>query len=632
MLSLIREPIQGEEQMRDPAAERAAIDAEIEGMTLGHVLERNARNHGDTLALAWKDGTGWASMTWREYRERVAELAVGLSSIGFGPGDFAAIMMRNRPEHLIADLGIVHRGGRPVSFYNTLAPDQIAYIAGHCDAKVAIVEDREFLERWEKVRSELPKLETVIVLEDADEFAEYDWVLSWDEIMERGRSALSSARDDFEAAWKRVEPDEPATLIYTSGTTGAPKGVVLTHFNVLWTVASARSLVLEWQPGGKYVSYLPLAHGAERTIAHYLGMWVAGSVYFCPEVREVFDYVPQVRPYAFLGVPRVWEKLQAGIVAKLSAEPNERKRKIALSAIETGRRAVALETEGEPIPLGLRLRRGLMDRLVLSKIRHGIGLDDCDVAISGAAPITVDTLQFFAGIGLPITEVYGMTECTAPSIANRPGEARIGTVGKPMAGVEIKLLDDGELLMRGGHVSPGYYKEPDMTAETFDDEGWLHSGDIATIDDDGFVSIIDRKKELIITAGGKNISPSHLEGLLKLHPLISQVCVVGDRKPYIAALVVLDAETAPAWAADNGIGFSGIEEFSADERVVAEVQRAVDAANEQVSRVEAIKRFTILPTEWTPDSEELTPTLKLKRRVIHDKYSEEIEGLYATKV
>ena len=617
--------------MTDPAAERAAIDAEVEGMTLGHVLERNVAEHGDEPALSWKDGAAWRSMTWREYRERVAELAMGLVALGFKPGDFAAIMMRNRPEHLIADLGILHAGGRPVSLYNTLAPDQIAYIAGHSDAKVAIVEDREFLERWEKVKPELPKLEYVILLDGAEELGDYDWVLSWNDVIERGRVALSSDRSEFESGWRKVQPDEPATVIYTSGTTGTPKGVVLTHYNVLWTVASARSLVMDWPPGGKYVSYLPLAHGAERTIAHYLGMWVVGSVSFCPEVREVFDYVPEVRPYAFLGVPRVWEKLQAGIMAKLSAEPNERKRKIARSAIETGRRAVELETERKPVPLGLKVKRAIMDRIVFSKIRHGIGLDKCEVAISGAAPITVDTLQFFAAIGLPITEVYGMTECTAPSIANRPGESRIGTVGTPMAGVEIKLLDDGELLMRGGHVSPGYYKEPEMTAETFDEDGWLHSGDIATIDEDGFVSIVDRKKELIITAGGKNISPSNLEGLLKLHPLISQACVVGDRKPFIAALIVLDAETAPGWAKDNRIDFNGIEEFSADERVVAEIERAVAAANDQVSRVEAIKRFTILPTEWTPDSEELTPTLKLKRRVIHDKYAQEIDDLYATK-
>jgi long-chain acyl-CoA synthetase len=617
--------------MRDVAAERAAVDAQVKGMTLGHVLERNVRDHGDNPALSHKQGGAWRTLTWREYRERVAEVTMALVGAGFGPGDFAAIMMHNRPEHLIADLGIVHAGGRPVSFYNTLSPDQIAYVAGHCEAKVAFVENREFMARWEKVRPELPKLELVILLEDADDYAGYDWVMSWDEAVEKGSAELASDRVSFEAGWKRVQPDEPATLIYTSGTTGAPKGVVLTHYNVLWTAASARGMVDEWPYGSKYVSYLPLAHGAERTVSHYLGLWLAGWVHFCPEVTKVFDYVPDVRPYTFLGVPRVWEKLQAGIVAKLAAEPNERKRKIAMGALEAGRRIVELESAGEPVPLGLRLKGALGERLVFSKIRHSVGLDKCEIALSGAAPITVDTLRFFAGIGLPLTEVYGMTEITAPAITNRPGAARIGTVGRPLLGVEIKLLEDGELLMRAGNVSPGYYKEPEKTAETFDENGWLHSGDIATIDDEGFVSIVDRKKELIITAGGKNVSPSNLEGLLKQHPLISQACVVGDRKPFIGALIVLDAEIAPSWAKDNGIDHRGIEDLAGNERVIAEVQGAVDSANEQVSRVEAIKRFTILPTEWTPDGDELTPTLKLKRRVIHDKYAREIEELYASR-
>jgi long-chain acyl-CoA synthetase len=469
----------------------------------------------------------------------------------------------------------------------------------------------------------------VILVEDADDFSGGDWVMSWEEAVESGRANLATSRDLFEETWKKVEPQDPATLIYTSGTTGPPKGVVLTHYNVLWTAASAKMLIPEWVPGSKCVSYLPLAHGAERTISHYLGMWVAGWTHFCPEVLQIFEYVPEVRPYAFLGVPRVWEKLQAGIMAKVAAEPNAVKRGIAMNAIEAGREAVSLETEGRPIPLALKLRRALADRLVLSKIRHTIGLDKCDVPLTGAAPITVDTLEFFAGIGLPLTEVYGMTEITAPAITNRPGEARIGTVGRPLPGVEIKLLDDGELLMRAGNVSPGYYKEPEKTAETFDEEGWLHSGDIATVDDEGFVRIVDRKKELIITSGGKNVSPSHLEGLLKQHPLISQACVIGDGRPYIAALIVLDADAATSWADERGIPHDGVEDLSANSQVVGEVQGAVDAANRRVSRVEAIKRFTILPAEWTPDGAELTPTLKLKRRVIHDKYAREIEELYS---
>jgi long-chain acyl-CoA synthetase len=386
---------------------------------------------------------------------------------------------------------------------------------------------------------------------------------------------------------------------------------------------------VQYPAGLKGVSYLPLAHIAERAATHYLGMAKVGDVHFCPDVLRVFEVVPQVRPHAFVGVPRVWEKVQAGVMAKLAAEPNARKRKIALSAIEAGRQAAKLESEGKRVPLGLKLKTRLFDKLVYSKIRHAIGLDRSVVRVTAAAPISPDTLQFFAGIGLPLAEVYGMTEDTGPATANPPDRIRLGTVGLALPGVEVKLGEDGEILVRGGNVCPGSYTDAKKTAETFDSEGWLHTGDIGTIDPDGYVKVIDRKKELIITAGGKNISPANLESLLKQHPLIGQACVVGDRKPYVSVLVVLDPEVAPGWASSNGLAFSDISAFSREARVHAEIQRAVDDANQHVSQVETIKRFTILPTEWTVDSEELTPTLKLKRRIIHEKYADEIEGLYA---
>ena len=611
------------------AAVGALIDQEVAGKTVCSILDRNVREHGDRPALSWKEDGAWRSITWRDYRDRVAEVAMGLKSLGLARGDFGAIMARNRPEHLIADLGLVHAGGTPVSFYNTLAPEQIQYIAGHCGAKVAIVEGRDFMERWEKVRPDLPSLAYVVMLDDAAEFADYDWVVGWDQIIDRGRKALAAGgRAEFEASWKQVQPDDPATMIYTSGTTGPPKGTITTNYNALWTAASLDRL-LEYDPGMKYVSYLPLAHSAERTATHYVGMWVKSWVHFWPDLRTVFDGVAEVRPASFLGVPRVWEKLQAGIVAKLSAEPDERKRKIALRALEVGASGERFEAERGTVPLSIRLQRSIFEKLVYSKIRHTIGLDQCRLPVTGAAPISRQTHEFFASIGLPLIEMYGLTESTAPAIINTPDVRKVGTVGKPMPGVEVKLLDDGELLIRGGNITTaGYYKEPQQSKDTFDKDGWLHTGDVATIDADGFVKIVDRKKELIITAGGKNVAPSNLEGLLKQHPLVDQACVIGDRRPFISALVVLDAEVAPVWASKNGLEFTSIEEFSRDERVVAAIQEAVDSANQHVNQVEKVKRFAILPTEWTPDSEELTPSLKLKRRVIHDKYENEIESLY----
>ncbi len=600
------------------ATERAAIDAEVSGKTLGDLLLRNAETYGEQPALSWKADGDWQHLTWRAYRERVAEAAMGLEALGVGRGDFVAIMVRNRPEHLIADLAALHLGATPVSLYNTLAPEQIAYIAGHCEAKVAVIDCRQFMERWEKVKDDLPALRHAVLVEDAADFAGYDWAQPWDQLLEGGRAALAAGdgRERFDAAWRQAQPDDLATVMYTSGTTGPPKGVMTTHYNALWTAAAverwtAGSKRASWGPGSTYLSYLPLE-----------------SVWFCPEVLRVVEYLPQVRPSTFVAVPRLWEKAQAGIAAVLAAEPNPRRRRIAEQAIATGRQAARLAQAGKPVPPGLRLRRALFDRLVFSKIRHRLGLDRCLVAFSGAAPLAEDVMEFFLAIGVPLREGYGLTESTAPASLNLPERVKVGTVGPALPGVELRVADDGELLIRGGNVAKGYYKDPEQTAATFDPDGWLHSGDVAEVDEDGFIRIVDRKKELLITAGGDNVSPSNLENLLKAHPLIAQACAVGDRKPYIAALIVLDGEVAPAWAAQHGIPFQSLEQLAADERVRAELQSAVDAVNQHVARIEQLKRFTVLPAEWTVDSEELTPTLKLKRRVIHKKYAAEIQALY----
>jgi long-chain acyl-CoA synthetase len=618
----------------DPAltSERAAIDAEVDGQTLGSILARNAELYWNEPALSWKDHHDgeWNRMSWKDYRERVAEAALGLRKLGVGRGDHVAIMARNRPEHLIADLAAVHLGATAVSLYNTLAPEQIQYVAGHCEAKVAVVECREFMERWEKVKADLPALEHVVLVDDAEDFAGYEWTSPWDALLAAGREELATpeGREAFEQSWKATSPDDVATLIYTSGTTGPPKGVVLTHRNVIWT-ASSIDKTGAYPAGLRGVSYLPLAHALERLATHYLSLFKAANVHFCPEVLQVFEYVPGVRPQAFAGVPRLFEKLQAGIVAGINEEPNERRRKIALGALKAGQDAARLEREGKPLPFGLKVKRGLFDKLVFSKIRDKIGLDQCRFTVTGAAPMAPDTHDFFAGIGLPLYEGYGMTESSAPATLNLPGRRKAGSVGPRLPGVEIALADDGEVLIRGDNVTSGYYQEPEKTAETVDGDGWLHTGDIGTVDDDGFLFIVDRKKELIVTSGGKNISPANIEALLKSHPLIGQACAIGDGKKYMGALIVLDGEAAPIWAKANGLAFSDLPTFAQEERVQAEIQRAVDDTNQRLSQVEAIKRWTILPTEWTVDSEELTPTLKLKRRVIHQKYADEIEQLYA---
>jgi long-chain acyl-CoA synthetase len=607
-------------------AERTEIDATIQGKTLCDLVARNAQAYADQPAMSWKEGGSWRSLSWAEVRERVAEVAMGLGVLGVSRGDFVAIMARSRPEHLIADMGAVHAGATPVSLYNTLASEQIAYIASHCQARVAVVEDREFLQRWEKAKPELPRLEHVVLLEDAKGSADLDWVLSWGDLASRGRDALAADRAGFEASWRAVQPEDLATVVYTSGTTGPPKGVMLTHRNELWMCESV-SRAAEFDVGIRGIFYLPLAHAFARTANHYLGIYKAGHGFLCPDLLKVFEVAAEVHPEAFNAVPRVWEKLQAGILAEVAAEANPRRR-IAERAIQVGRKTARLEQTQRPLPLGLRLQRAMFDRLVCSKVREKIGLDRCEFAVTGAAPISPELLEFFWGLGVKIHEGYGMTECTVGSHLNPRHQIRIGTVGPALPGVEARLAKDGEVLVRGGNVAAGYYKDPEQTAQTFDADGWLHTGDIGQLSPDGWLRIVDRKKELIITAGGKNISPANLESLLKRHPLVGQAFAYGDRRPYVVALVVLDGEVAPGWAHANQVPFSSLQAFAAEPRVHAEIQRAVEAANRQVSRVEQIKRFGILPAEWTVDSAELTPTLKLKRRVIQHKYAKELEALY----
>ncbi|HET8789014.1 MAG TPA: AMP-binding protein [Actinomycetes bacterium] len=606
--------------------ERREIEQEIRGQTLCDLLADHAAGHGDAPAMSWKRDGAWQTLSWRDYRERVAEVAMGLAGLGVGKGDFVAIMATNRPEHVLADQAAIHAGATPSSFYFTLAPEQIQYVAGHCEAKVAVLEDRDMLKRWQELRDNLPALRYVVLLDGAAD-DDGPGVLGWDELVRRGREALAADRSGFEELRGRVGPEDNATLLYTSGTTGPPKGVLLTHRNLLFECTALRRLT-ELDFEGSSVSYLPLAHIAERVLSIYVPLTLRTHVWFCPEPTQAVEYVREARPTLFFGVPRVWEKVRAGIDAKLAAEENERKRKIAQAALAAGRQVVRRQQKGEPVPFGLRARHAVLERLVLAKVRHAIGLDRCIFASSAASPLAVDVAEYFAALGLPLVEVYGMTETTGGATGNRPGTVKIGTVGPALAGVEVRLADDGEVLVRGPVNTPGYFRQPEATAELIDAEGWLHTGDVGELDGDGYLKIVDRKKELIITSSGKNLSPANIEGLLKEHPLVGQALVYGDDRPYVVALIVLDHELAPGWAARNGLGTADLATLAGHEQVLTEIQLAVDGANQHLARIEQVKRFEVLPVEWTAESEELTPTLKLRRRIIHAKYAERIDALY----
>jgi long-chain acyl-CoA synthetase len=622
----------GRISMRDVTAERQDIDRAVAGCTLPSVFANLVARHPGARTIRWRDADGsWRDKTLAEYRESVRDAALGLASIGFVPGEFGLVMASNRPEHGVGDLGIIHARGASVTLYNTLAPDQVAWIAEHCGATVAIVETEEHLEKFRKVRHQLPRLRTIVTL-DADPAGD-EGVIRWTDLLARGAEAAAADPGAFDRAWRQLEPDDLLSLIYTSGTTGTPKGVMYSHHNVLWTAEAIRRHWGDDMLGSsRLISYLPLAHVSERFTSHWGPIWqglhvdTPGSITFCPDMTQLLGYLQEVRPTVFVGVPRVWEKFQTAIRAGLAAQPEEVRAAVA-RAMDAGRTAAELRHAGAEVPA--ELAAGVTASApVFAGIRAKLGLDECKLAVTTTAPTPLDLELFWAGVGLPLHEVWGMSELTGPATAVPPDDLRLGTVGALLPGVEARIGEDGELMIRGGNVMLGYYRDEERTAETLDADGWLHTGDIAT-EDDGWYRIVDRKKELIITSSGKNIAPAQVESLLKLNPLVGQAIAVGDTRSHLTALIVLDADIAPAWAAQQGLGPLGMDELARHPLVVAAVTAGVAEANSHLARIEQVKRFAILPREWTPESGELTPTQKLKRRVVLDRYSAEISSLYA---
>jgi len=607
----------------DVLAERAAIDAAVSGKTVCTAFADAVAKWGEKPALRWKDDGDWRTLTWRDYRDEVAAVTLALRSLGFGPGQFGLIMARNAPEHVIADLGLVHAGGAAISVYNTLAPEQLEYVANHSEATVAFVEDAGFLEKFLAIRSRTPNLQhLVLVRGDAPE-----GVMTWESLLARGRELSSAEPKAFEESWRAVGPEDTISLIYTSGTTGPPKGVVYSHNNIIWTLESVqRFWAIEPQT---LVSYLPLAHVAERFTSQWRGIADGHEVWLCPDPNQLLPFLVEARPTFFVGVPRVWEKLMAGLRAGIAAEPEEAKRQMVQGAVEAAISSYRLRHEGKPVPAELAT---VVERAqpLFVLLRSKVGLDRCTTAITSTAPCRPEVHEFWAALGMPLYEVWGMSELTGPATVVPMDDHQAPSIGRPMPGVEVRLGEDGELLVRGGNVMVGYYKEPGKTSEIIDAQGWVHSGDIAEPGPNGQFRIIDRKKELIITSAGKNISPANLESLAKSSPIIGQAVAVGDSRNFISVLVVLDPQVAPAWAKARGIGATTMAELAEDPTVIEEVRRALTAGNTHLSRVEQFKRFTILPTEWSPESEELTPTMKLKRRVIYSKYGPQIEAMYAT--
>jgi long-chain acyl-CoA synthetase len=543
-----------------------ASEAALGHVTMCEAFQATAAVQPEAIALRSADGS--VELSWADYARRVRLIAAGLASLGIGRGDTVGMLLANRPEFHVCDTAAFHLGATPYSIYNTSSPEQIAHVLTNAQSRVVIAE-AQYLDR---IRAAGVELSAIVVLD-----GDVDGCVTLGELERRG---AGPAGLDFEAAWRAVEPDDVVTLIYTSGTTGPPKGVELTHANLL-AECQAMASVLPVRRGARITSYLPHAHIADRWASHYNSIAYGVQVTCVADARQIAAVLPDVRPTIWGAVPRVVEKLKAALEAGGITDP------------------AALPDEAK------------------AAVRAKIGLDQAEWILVGAAPLTRDVQEYLLGLGLPLSELYGMSECSCCVTACPPAQARIGSVGRALPGVELALADDGELLVRGPVVMRGYRNDPERTAEAIDSDGWVHTGDIASIDGDGFVSIVDRKKELIINAGGKNMSPANIESELKsASPLIGQAVAIGDGRPYNVALLVLDPDAAAGRGAD-------------DPDIAGEVEAAVERANSRLSRVEQIKRFELLGDEWLPGGEELTPTMKLKRRPIASKYTDVIEGLYA---
>ena len=627
----------------------ASVTSVVDGKTIIDYFNQNADEFPDYPALNTPindEYSGWDSTSWSEYRELVHNLAAGLIDIGFSQRDNGFIVSDNTKEHFISDLSIMHAGGTPSTIYKQLKGGQIAYISNLLDAKIAFVGNSELFEEVNKAKKECKNLEYIILIEDYEQHKDLDYVLNFQELIENGKRLNESDSSKLENAIASVTPQSLACLIFTSGTTGNPKGVMITHENVLWTAQSLFAETVQLSTNPRIVSYLPMAHIAARLGDHYQSIYRRGQIFPVPVLEDMAKALPTIKPSIFLAVPRVWERFQSGLLNKINESD---KKDLALKAIDNGLERVEYEQRGERPPIGIRLKDAIFKKLVFEKsFKQGLGLDSTEIFATAAAPMNPEVHKWFHAIHIDVTEIYGMTEDTGPATIGIPNHAidyvknmfksgsvpipevlnPIGKVGIPLAGTEVKVLDDGELCIKGKHVASGYYKLEEETKETFDNDGWLHTGDLAEIDENGYVKIVGRKKEIIITSGGKNIAPVEIEDYVKPHTLVGQICVVGDGKKFLSALIVLDGDGgAEKWAEENGVEYN-IRDMSKNSKVVEAIQEQIDEANSKVARVQQIKKFTLLENEWTDSSGELTPTLKLKRNVIAERYKNEIESMY----
>ncbi|MGE0298536.1 MAG: long-chain fatty acid--CoA ligase [Pseudonocardia sp.] len=609
--------------------------------TLCALLFDRARSHATAPAVSTWTATGWETLSWGHYRTAIAEAAAGLAELGIARGDRVAIVAGNRAEHLVADQAIVHAGAVPVTLYSSLSADQLVYCVNDAGAVAVVLEDRAHLSRWWPLRDRMPSLRTIVLMDAFTDVAPLDddavvrlpvrsdltgdaeLPVPWQALLAGGRTRLREDARWFDRSWRAVRGADTACMVYTSGTTGNPKGVVLTHASLLAEIRG-----LDVVPGliprpHTFVGYLPFAHVVERVFSLYLPMLTGGHVYLCPSPARLFEFLRRARPTLFFGVPRMWEKLtelaRAHVRLTFDADGQEDFER----AVEAGAAVQRAAEAGTDDPDALAVWAKL-DPEVLAPVREALGLDACRSAIGGSAPTAPVVNYFAAGLGVPHHEGYGLSETSCVLAMNPPGALKVGTVGPALPGTEIRIADDGEVQVRGGIVCPGYWHLPEQTAALFTDDGWLRTGDLGSLDADGYLTVTGRAKELIVTSYGKNVSPVPIEAMVDEHPLVRQTVLVGEARPFVSALIVIDpAETArfrtePAAHPTEDAG------------IHAALRAHLDQVNARLSNPERVKRFVVLDREWTAASGELTPSLKLRRSVIAERHASAIDQLYDT--
>jgi len=598
------------------------MDAE---MNLAQLFRNRSATYGERIRWREQRNGVWRKASWTENQAIVNRLIVGLEALGARPGDVIGILSNTRWEWMAADWAILGLGSVTVTVYPSNTPATVAYILGNARARFIFAENREQFEKLTSIRDQIPGVEKVILFEDAETVGDDPWVISLDAF--QALSSRSAAEADAFAAGRAasIAPDDLATLVYTSGTTGQPKGVELLHSTLMAQMTGVKSMMATIRPGDVDVLFLPLAHvfGREEHLSgHDRGLETV--------VVSSFDHLAESlrenSPDLLFSVPRVYEKAYAAIQAKAAAGSHTQQR-IFNWATRTGIEVVRQQAAGQALPAGLRMRYRLADRLVFKKVRAALG-GKIKFSITAAAPLDKSILEFFNAAGVLLLEGWGMTETSGGFTLNTVKDYRFGSIGRPYAGHELRIAGDGEILVKGPCVTRGYHDNPQATAEAIDEEGWLHTGDVGEIDADGYVYIRDRKKDLIITASGKNIAPQAVENTLKAAPCVSQVAVYGDRKPYLVALVTLDPVAVKAWAAEQGIASDDITAVYSDPRFRAYLDAGLQRANQQLASYETVKYYEVLPDDFTVENDLLTPTLKIRRRQIHARYHDLYESLY----